>query len=130
MFVAGLENRYWLLAANGLAKRPTLAPEEGGESEHTRRWEDFWGTLLMCVGINHREIWSIHMDTWVHTLLHKLTCNELLSALNWCSQSSSFTRFLENDYNIGAVSLPIEEDIISVPSPERAESIEDHMDFL
>ena len=116
--VSGLQNRYWLLESNGLAKRPTLAPAEGGESELTKRWEDFWGTLLTCVGINHCEVWSIHIDTWVHTVLHKLTCNELLCALDWCTQSSGFIRFLEKDNNIGAASLPIEEDIISVPSPE------------
>lgn len=107
-----------------------LSPEEGGASEQTKRWEEFWGTLLMCVGIHHGEIWSIHMDTWVHAILHKLACNELRRALDWCSQSSSFTRFLEAEHNVGAGGLPIAEDAISIPSPERAESIEDHMDFL
>ena len=126
----GLENRYLLLAASDLAKRPTLTPDEGGASEQTVRWADFWGTVLTCVGIQHGEIWSIHMDTWVHAMLYKLMCNELLIALEWGSKSSSFARFLESVHNVDNVSLPIEEDTISVPSPERAEGIEDHMDFL
>ena len=128
--MSGAENRYWLLYENGLAKRPTLSPDEGGASEQTVRWEGFWGTLLTCVGIHHREVWSIHMDAWVHTMLYKLTCNELLAALDWCSQSSSFTRSLKDDQDTSAVGLPIAQDTISSPSPERAESIEDHMDFL
>ena len=70
------------------------------------------------------------MDTWVHAMLYKLTCNELLIALEWCSKSSSFARFLASEHNMGGASLPIEEDLISVPSPERAEGIEDYMDFL
>ena len=130
VLVSGVENRYSLLNANNLAKRPTLTPDEGGASEQTARWEDFWGTVLTCVGIRHGEIWSVHMDTWVHAMLYKLMCNELLIALEWCSKSSSFARFLASEHNMGGVSLPIEEDLISVPSPERAEGIEDYMDFL
>ena len=69
------------------------------------------------------------MDTWVHAVLYTLTCNELLCALDWCVHSSSFTRFLEAECNAGAVGLPVADDVTSIPSPERAESIEDHMDF-
>ena len=132
MFLAvqGLENRYWILDEHGLAKRPTLSPDEGGASVQTKRWEEFWGTLLTCVGIHHGEIWSIHMDTWVHAILSKVACKELLIALDWCSQSSSFARFLAAEHNIGATGLPIAEETVSIPSPERAESIEDHMGFL
>jgi len=70
------------------------------------------------------------MDTWVQEMLYKLMCNELLIALDWCTTSSSFTRFLASRHINGGGSLQVEEDVISVPSPDRAEGNEDHMDFL
>jgi len=128
--VTGLENRYALLTASSLAKRPTLTPDEGGACRQTQRWSDFWGTILACVGIRPGEVWSIHMDVWVQEMLYKLMCHELLIALDWCTTSSSFTRFLASSHINGGGSLQVEEDVISVPSPDRAEGSEDHMDFL